>query len=265
MKDKRQRMALAWPYAMYTDPTIAATILAAASASLPSPYHGGPGIPSSHLGVAPNYPAAAAAAYYAARYSPYSVNAAAAAAGAAGLHRPHPQSAAYPPPPPPHHPHLLQPHPSLAPLHLTSLAGPPVSNGYVGTPTTQSQQTTSATPPSFRPAHLPELSPSHSDTSSDCDCNGNVHQHHNHQQIQQQQQHLLGHNINNNEKISSIKMSPVGLNLVGLPAQIQSIQGAFESKTTMSYHHINTSGNVQTKIEPPKLFQPYKTDISEKA
>lgn len=44
MKDKRQRMAMAWPYAMYTDPTLAATLLAAATATLPPPpYHGAPG------------------------------------------------------------------------------------------------------------------------------------------------------------------------------------------------------------------------------
>ncbi|KAE8573168.1 segmentation protein even-skipped [Halyomorpha halys] len=34
MKDKRQRMAMAWPYAMYTDPTIAASLLT----SLHYPY-----------------------------------------------------------------------------------------------------------------------------------------------------------------------------------------------------------------------------------
>lgn len=33
MKDKRQRIAMAWPYAVYTDPTFAATVLQAAAAS----------------------------------------------------------------------------------------------------------------------------------------------------------------------------------------------------------------------------------------
>lgn len=33
MKDKRQRMALAWPYAVYTDPAFAASLLQAAAAS----------------------------------------------------------------------------------------------------------------------------------------------------------------------------------------------------------------------------------------
>jgi len=31
MKDKRQRMAMAWPYAVYTDPAFAASILQAAA------------------------------------------------------------------------------------------------------------------------------------------------------------------------------------------------------------------------------------------
>lgn len=39
MKDKRQRMAFAWPYAaVYTDPAFAASILQCAAAALPSPH-----------------------------------------------------------------------------------------------------------------------------------------------------------------------------------------------------------------------------------
>ncbi|BES95650.1 even-skipped [Nesidiocoris tenuis] len=53
MKDKRQRMAMAWPYAVYTDPALAASLLQAAAAGLHYPYP------------------AAAAAYYP-RYSNYS-------------------------------------------------------------------------------------------------------------------------------------------------------------------------------------------------
>lgn len=33
MKDKRQRMAMAWPYAVYTDPAFAASILQAAASA----------------------------------------------------------------------------------------------------------------------------------------------------------------------------------------------------------------------------------------
>lgn len=53
MKDKRQRMAMAWPYAVYTDPAFAASILQAAAASAG--------------GLAYPYPPA----YYPPRYSPY--------------------------------------------------------------------------------------------------------------------------------------------------------------------------------------------------
>ncbi|KAF6206308.1 hypothetical protein GE061_017539 [Apolygus lucorum] len=38
MKDKRQRMAMAWPYAVYTDPALAASLLQAAAAGLHYPY-----------------------------------------------------------------------------------------------------------------------------------------------------------------------------------------------------------------------------------
>ncbi|XP_034951389.1 segmentation protein even-skipped [Chelonus insularis] len=247
MKDKRQRMAMVWPYAMYADPTIAATLLAAANATLPqSPYHGAPGMPGGHLGVSSHYPTAAAYAAYAAnavRYSPYPPTGATPPAGASALHRPHPQAASYIP-----HPHLLQHHHSLPPLHLTGLGVPPVATGFVGTPTSQAPASTSA----YRPAHLPELSPTHSDTSSDCDCAGSVHHHHAH--------HLI-----NREKTPPLKL-PASLNLPGLPTEIQSIQNAFETKTITGYHHVITPPGVQsTKIEAPKLFQPYKSDISEKA
>uniref|UniRef100_A0A8D9BY23 Segmentation protein even-skipped n=1 Tax=Cacopsylla melanoneura TaxID=428564 RepID=A0A8D9BY23_9HEMI len=40
MKDKRQRIAMAWPYAVYTDPAFAASVLQAAAASAGSGLHG---------------------------------------------------------------------------------------------------------------------------------------------------------------------------------------------------------------------------------
>lgn len=52
MKDKRQRMALVWPYAMYGNPALAATLLA---------YHHHPGFANPGLGHA----------FYASRFSPY--------------------------------------------------------------------------------------------------------------------------------------------------------------------------------------------------
>ncbi|XP_015592604.1 segmentation protein even-skipped [Cephus cinctus] len=235
MKDKRQRMAMAWPYAIYTDPTLAATLLAAATATLPPPpYHGTPGLPPTHL--APNYPAAAAAAYYTARYNPYPASAP--ATTSTGLHRPHPQSPAYP-----HHHHLLQPHPALPPLHLPTLGVPTNTHSpFVSPPTSTSA-------PTYRPT-LPELSPSHSDTSSDCDC-GAAHPH----------SHI--HPLSSSgEKTPPLKL-PTTM-AIGLPAQIQTIQSAFENKSYSG--PLNTSTvSATTKIDAPKLFQPYKSDISEKA
>ncbi|XP_006611547.1 segmentation protein even-skipped isoform X1 [Apis dorsata] len=244
MKDKRQRMAMAWPYAMYTDPALAATLLAAATASLPPPpYHGPPGIPPTHL--APSYPAAAAAAYYAARYTPYPSPVT--GTGSSALHRPHPRTAAaYPA-----HPHILQPHPSLQPLHLSGLGVPTVGNTAF-----QMNSPSSSASTTYRPTLHSEMSPVHSDASSDCDCVG-TQPHHN------GQQHMDGKspspNITHaNQQISS-KVQPTGISINGLPSSIQTI-GVFEGKN--SYSAIMAS---PTKMEPPKLFQPYKNDISERA
>ncbi|XP_015439164.1 PREDICTED: segmentation protein even-skipped [Dufourea novaeangliae] len=257
MKDKRQRMAMAWPYAMYTDPTLAATLLAAATATLPPPpYHGAPGLPPTHLG--PSYPAAAAAAYYAARYSPYP--GAVPTSSASSLHRPHPRTAAaYPA-----HPHLLQPHPSLPPLHLTGLGVPTVGNTafQVNNPPTTAATTT------YRPTMLPELSPVHSDASSDCDCVGTQpphHPHHHHHTTNGQQIH--GKSTPSppvtHSSPTQIKL-PSGISIAGLPTTISTI-GMYESKTTYA-GLVSTPSVVQsTKMDPPKLFQPYKNDISERA
>ncbi|XP_063986005.1 segmentation protein even-skipped [Diachasmimorpha longicaudata] len=238
MKDKRQRMAMAWPYAMYTDPAIAAGLFAAASAVMsPSPYPSPP-VPAGHLGVTPRYPAAAAAAYYAAIYHPYN------STNSSPLHCPHPQSPPYPP-----HPHLVQPHHPLPPLHL------PITdvNNFAATPTSQGVNAPARPGGEYRPAHVPELSPAHSDASSDYDCASSLNHH-------------QGHHLQGTDKASPPLKLPVGLNLVGLPAQIQSIQSAFESKHGGYHHGVLGSTSVQsTKIDPPKLFQPYKSDITEKA
>ncbi|XP_071870280.1 segmentation protein even-skipped [Bombus fervidus] len=209
MKDKRQRMAMAWPYAMYTDPTLAATLLAAATASLPPPYHASPGLPPTHLGH--GYPAAAA--YYATRYTPYT----AAPTGASSLHRPHPRNAAA-------YPHLLQPHPSLQPLHLPNLGVSTMGNTafQVSSPPTSTSTT-------YRPTLLPEsLSPVHSDASSDCDCVG------------VKQQHL--HHNNNQQQIHE-KSSP--------PTSDHSTQQQIRLPTAISL-----STSIQLPPKPP-LFQPY--------
>ncbi|KAJ4439832.1 hypothetical protein ANN_07960 [Periplaneta americana] len=95
MKDKRQRMAMAWPYAVYTDPAFAASILQAAAAS---------------AGGLPGIAAAAAAAAYGSPYSYY---------------HPHARYGPYPPPlpPPPHRPQPYLPPPPPFTLRTGSPAG----------------------------------------------------------------------------------------------------------------------------------------------
>ncbi|KAI4498115.1 hypothetical protein M0802_006939 [Mischocyttarus mexicanus] len=195
MKDKRQRIAMAWPYAMY-DPAIAATLFAAATGALPPPPPSAYG--TTHL--TSSYPAAAAAAYYAARYSPYP-STVCPTTTTSSLHRPQPRTAAgsYPPPT---HPHLISPHHTLLPpLHLAPLGVPSVSSAAYqnGTPsntidpTTTTYRTpvisaessllrTTTSPNSindltsgltgspYRTPILSKLSPVHSDASNDCDC-----------------------------------------------------------------------------------------------
>lgn len=58
MKDKRQRMAIAWPYAaVYTDPAFAASLLQAAASSLPLHYAPPPPVYPHHYPRYHPYPA----------------------------------------------------------------------------------------------------------------------------------------------------------------------------------------------------------------
>lgn len=104
----------------------------------------------------------------------------------------------------------------------------------------------------YRPTMLPELSPVHSDASSDCDCVGAHHPHHT-----ANGQRMM-------EKASpppQIKL-PTGISIAGLPTTMTSI--GYEGKHP--YTSIMSTPSVQTiKMEPPKLFQPYKNDIPERA
>ncbi|XP_057655019.1 segmentation protein even-skipped [Diorhabda carinulata] len=57
MKDKRQRMAIAWPYAaVYTDPAFAASLLQAAASTLPLHYPPPPPLYTPHYPRYPHYP-----------------------------------------------------------------------------------------------------------------------------------------------------------------------------------------------------------------
>ncbi|XP_032690103.1 segmentation protein even-skipped isoform X2 [Odontomachus brunneus] len=264
MKDKRQRMALAWPYTMYTDPAIAATLLAAASLP-PVSYHGAPSLPTAaHLPpsqmVHPVAAAAAAASYYASRYAPYPVP----VTNASALHRPHPRiigdfSG---------HPPLLHPHAHLAPgslhngLGLPTISNPPAF--LVNSPPSSAATTT------YRHTTLRELSPANSDASSDCDYVGGQQQHRGSQscgisalpvQQQQQQQQQID---TRDEEVESMRL-PVAQSLAEAP-----LPSTFEKRTNV-YNSTPDSSSVSlatttqtTKLEPPKLFQPYKNDITER-
>lgn len=76
MKDKRQRIAVAWPYAaVYADPSFAASLLQAAANSVGMPYYApNPMIPQMPV-ITPSQlqPTAAANYPYSYRYSPYQI------------------------------------------------------------------------------------------------------------------------------------------------------------------------------------------------
>lgn len=94
MKDKRQRIAMAWPYAVYTDPTFAATVLQAAAASA----HANGTLPDiAAIANAYQYSAAAAAA----AAGPSYFHSAAGVGGDYGKFQPQHYVGSLPPPPPP--------------------------------------------------------------------------------------------------------------------------------------------------------------------
>ncbi|KYQ49229.1 Segmentation protein even-skipped [Trachymyrmex zeteki] len=172
MKDKRQRLSLSWPFSWNSDPTLAAALLAAASAGT-FPHMGYPAIPTSNLSatthLAPSaapYPNAAAAAaastYY--RYTGYHPN-----NSVTALHRPHvrPLSGPYPAPS-----HLSLPsHPSMPPLHiLSSMQMPNIASAFpsMGNPPPPPPPPPPVTMP-YRPPLIEELSPVNSSSSSEYD------------------------------------------------------------------------------------------------
>ncbi|XP_031632427.1 segmentation protein even-skipped-like [Contarinia nasturtii] len=75
MKDKRQRIAVAWPYAaVYADPTFAASLLQAAANSVTMPYYPNPMIPQMPMIPPAQMPSSGANPYaYGYRYSPYPI------------------------------------------------------------------------------------------------------------------------------------------------------------------------------------------------
>lgn len=288
MKDKRQRLSMAWPFHVaYSDPALAATLLAAASAgSLPHMAY--PPVPT-----AANLPATA---HLAPSATPYSSAAAAAAAAAyyrygyhstspvAALHRPHARTSPYPPPP-----HLLHPHSPMSSLHMLGMPGP------------SSFPTVSNPPPpttlAYRPTLLEELSPVNSDTSSECDC-ATANQltrlqspsHHTAQQPPHPHPHHShhAHRVNAPATVASTSLmqrdrltfssgeQSQQVRVNGMSVPIVTVL-PFDNNTS-TYNHVaipSTSGisssppslnKPEQKHESPpqpKLFQPYKNDTPE--
>jgi homeobox even-skipped family protein len=251
MKDKRQRIAMAWPYALaYTDPTMAATFFAAATAALPhTPYVGTSNLPATaHLTPsATPYPSAAAAAAYYTRYAPYAPTAANAVVA---LHRPHPRTVPYSTLPP----HLLQSQPSLTPLHFN--LGVPSINSAAYSPVVRPPPTTN----SYRHAMLPQFSPANSANSdgsaSDCEYVGG-----------QQAAHRISHPHQDSRiivpPVTSISTPQQQVNNIMPAAPISNFLESRATVYSVPTNSTTTSSISSTKIEQPKLFQPYKTDIPE--
>lgn len=261
MKDKRQRLALIWPYPIY-DPSVAGAILAAASAYPAGHFAAGYGV-----GSAP---------YFGGRYSPYG-------SPATALHRPHVHQAAAPT-----YPHLLA-HPGMPSLHLP--VAPATSPGYaatspsfiaapsVGVTTAGAYHPSSGgampSSPSYAPtpvssvgsspprAYKPQPSPTSSTSSSDSECsNGGV-----------ASVTPNSSNINNNSIFKPTAAAPPPrllqpLRLVHTTAEddrsATKVDFSPSPKQTIS---ANLRGNWSkpARAEAPKLFQPYKIDVSESA
>ncbi|XP_011689181.1 PREDICTED: segmentation protein even-skipped isoform X2 [Wasmannia auropunctata] len=266
MKDKRQRMSLSWPFHVaYSDPALAATLLAAASAGT-LPHMSYPPIPTSSLPAtahlapsATTYSSAAASAVaYYGRYG-YPMN------SVTALHRPHvrPINAPYPPPP-----HLLHSHGSVPSLHILGMpniaapAFPPVSN-----PPPSSSTIT------YRPTLLEELSPVNSDTSSECDCGavpGNQMtrlqspSHHSTQQLPHPHSHHSHHAHRVNASITPTLVpqrdrlgSGEQVRLNGMSVPVVTVL-PFENNASTPYNHVaipSTSG-ISSSSPPSSLSKP---------
>jgi homeobox even-skipped family protein len=211
MKDKRQRMAMAWPYAVYTDPAFAASILQAAAAS---------------AGALPGMAAAAAAA--AAYSSPYS------------YYHPHHISryTSYPPPltaSPLHRPQPYLTHQQSSPPPLL-----PPQNAAAPSLGVSLPSITTALPPHFplraaSPAHSPHsdnTSPTHSPPTAN----------------------------NNDDNCDGSPSCRCGI--------VNCVTGGAKSDFSVSAPPaalLMTTALRSPHAERPKLFQPYRSDLTERA
>ena len=211
MKDKRQRMAMAWPYAVYTDPAFAASILQAAAAS---------------AGGLPGIAAAAAAAAYSSPYSYY---------------HPHqlPRYNPYPPPLPPSPLHRPQPYLTHQQSSPPPLLPPPTTSTPslgINLPTITSTPTLGLSSGLAPPFTLRTTSISPHSTRSD------------------NSSPTLSPPTNNNEE-----------NCDGSPSCRCGIVNCVAESTAPLIKSVASPNTTLHHSEPPKLFQPYKSDIPERA
>lgn len=229
MKDKRQKLALAWPFAMYDPAVVNILNNNILNNNMLNPYHRFYNMPTS---LTPGYGAPGAG--YGQRFSPYPC-APVPAPAAPASELPHMMQPPYPHPDSPylHHPNIMQPHLSHPTLHLPNLG--------LGVPNSTYMSSTSPTSSSGSPTFRPNLiSPTHSDASSDCDCTG-------------QQRPNIGAASPTLKVPTSLPTKDYDAHKLGL--------GTYPSSEITS-----SCGPVRsTKIEPPKLFQPYKNDLPKKA
>lgn len=192
MKDKRQRMAMAWPYAVYTDPAFAASILQAAAASAG-------GLPIAAL---------ASAAYPYAQLPPY--------------YQPHPALSRYAPYPLPPRPH------ANFQDNIESNAYTQNPQQFCSSPTHSENSITTLSP------NRPTNSPENCDGSSSCRCG------------------IINCVAGSATSTSSNLYQP------------QTTNSATAISLLMTAAESNPNATTQIVDPPKKLFQPYKTDISEK-
>lgn len=245
---------MAWPYALaYADPAMAATVFAATVGLPHVPYHGNPNLPATaHLAPSSSSYPSAAAAYYS-RYAPYP-----SISPATALHRPHPRGVPYPPLPP----HLLQSQPPLTPLPFG--LGVPSINSTAYPPGGHPPPTTGAP---YQPAMLPQQSPTNSNSDesvSDCEYIGRA------QQVSQSIHRVtLPHQNSHRMSVPTTHVTtPQPVNNI-IPSVPMSISNILESRATVysmttSSTSMTTSSISTSRVEQPKLFQPYKSDVTER-
>ncbi|XP_020279847.1 segmentation protein even-skipped [Pseudomyrmex gracilis] len=235
MKDKRQRLAVGPLQAMMYDPSFAASMIAAAAATLPSALYSAPNLPATaHL--APSATSYSAAALYASRYTPYPM-----------LPRPHPRVNSYPS-------HAL----SFAPLSFN--LGVPGSNTAFSNVTIPSSSSAYRQPAVLQTADLSPVNTPSNSPESDCDCGGAVHSYHSH--------HALVNPPLRDHRISG-EQQPLRLpNGMSIPMMTLSPISRVESRPS-AYNSVSTtaipSSTSTTKIGQPSLFKPYINDIPEQA